>query len=257
VDPSSKSINLIEFTKLKSLRESYSLESQSGGWPISDDGKFDIDTIKFLDNIIFFGRFNKDAGHATGTWKMPSGCSSTWKATKSGSRFSKNLPTPTPRPTQMEVQCPKGLGISRDDTQEVLKGKFSLSPVLKSNKPINPAKKVMLAGHSDGAVVVVELFGPSACLLEAKMLVTLTKNANVAAANQYMSLFLCTIMSNWSGGDAWLSESLGPLFLENASVLDAKIKKPVEYEGMRALLIPTGDRSVNLIIQGPVGAQPN
>ena len=92
VDPGGKSISLIEFTKLKGLRKSYSLKSQSG---ISDDGKFNIVILKLLDNITFFGKFSKDADHATGTWKMPSGCSSTWKATKSGPVSSKSLPIPT------------------------------------------------------------------------------------------------------------------------------------------------------------------
>ena len=80
VDPGGKSISLIEFTKLKDLRNKYSLKSH---WPISDDGKFNMRMMKILDKITFFGKFSKDASHATGTWKMPSGCSSTWKATKS------------------------------------------------------------------------------------------------------------------------------------------------------------------------------
>ena len=80
VDPGGKSISLIELTKLKDLRKSYSLKSQ---WPISDDGKFNMRMMKILDKITFFGKFSEDGSHATGTWKMPSGCSSTWKATKS------------------------------------------------------------------------------------------------------------------------------------------------------------------------------
>lgn len=82
VDPNGKSISRIEFTKLKGPRKTYSLESKSGGWPIADDGKFDIEIIKLLDNITFYGKFNQESTHATGTWEMPSGCSSKWTATK-------------------------------------------------------------------------------------------------------------------------------------------------------------------------------
>ena len=82
VDTSGKRINRIEFTKLKELRNAYSLESKSGGWQIDNDGKFDITILKILNNITFHGNFNQESTRATGTWKMPSGCSSKWNATK-------------------------------------------------------------------------------------------------------------------------------------------------------------------------------
>ena len=82
VNPDGKTISRVEFTEMEDARRSYSLENQSGGWPIADDGKFDIDTLQILDNITFHGQFSQDATRATGTWEMPSGCSSKWKATK-------------------------------------------------------------------------------------------------------------------------------------------------------------------------------
>jgi len=83
VNPDGKSISRVEFTELEGTSNSQSVENLSGGWPIADDGKFALDTLQLLYNITFRGEFSQDATRATGTWEMPSGCSSKWEATKS------------------------------------------------------------------------------------------------------------------------------------------------------------------------------
>jgi hypothetical protein len=82
VNDSGDSISRIEFTKLKGIRKTYSLEASEKGWDIGSDGKFDIRLLKILDNITFKGRFDPEGKQVTGTRKMPSGCSCKWKATK-------------------------------------------------------------------------------------------------------------------------------------------------------------------------------
>lgn len=84
VNPDGKTIFRIEFTKIgRQNKSSYSLENRSGGWPINEDGEFNLDTLELLDNIIFYGQFSQDAKKATGTWVTQSSCSSDWEVTKS------------------------------------------------------------------------------------------------------------------------------------------------------------------------------
>jgi len=82
VNQAGTAITKISFTEMDSVRDSYSLEDQGAGWSIDENGKFDIEVMKLLDNIVFNGEFSQDATKVTGNWELPSGCSTKWEATK-------------------------------------------------------------------------------------------------------------------------------------------------------------------------------
>jgi len=82
VNQAGTGITKVSFTEMDSARDSYSLEDQGDGWSIDQDGKFDIEVMKLLDDITFNGQFSQDASKVNGNWEMSSECSTKWEATK-------------------------------------------------------------------------------------------------------------------------------------------------------------------------------